>query len=405
MPAAAVLNLEHLLAPIDVSSFFRDHWQVRPFVVERREPSPYEGLLSLADVERIIAFTKPKFVDGGAFSGEPPRAATFVQGWLADRPLAGATAFPGIAELARVYGQGKTVVLMTVQQRWEPVAHVCRRLEAVFHCPVHANLYLTPEGAQGFDAHFDTHEVLVLQLEGSKTWRVYDSARTWPLVGERFTVPKDQLSPPREVRLEPGGLLYLPRGYVHEAFTSECASLHLTVGINIYRWADLLHEALAELTRRDARFRDALPPDLLSGGELPDEIPAHARELLQVLVREASVGDAVRSLGDQFFGELPVLPGRHFERLEEGAALDPDTLLERAPGMIGRVIQNGGWVELQYPSGRLGGPLKIAPASHFVARTERFHVRELPGNLGREGTLVLARRLVHEGIVTAADPG
>ncbi|MDB5308472.1 MAG: Cupin 4 family protein [Gemmataceae bacterium] len=78
-----------------------------------------------------------------------------------------------------------------MERRWHPVALLCRNLEIVFHCPVHANMYLTPEGAQGFDAHFDTHEVLVLQLEGTKTWRVYGSARTAPLVEEGFTGPKD----------------------------------------------------------------------------------------------------------------------------------------------------------------------------------------------------------------------
>lgn len=30
------------------------------------------------------------------------------------------------------------------------------------------NLYLTPAGAQGFQAHMDGHEVFVLQLDGPK---------------------------------------------------------------------------------------------------------------------------------------------------------------------------------------------------------------------------------------------
>src|SRR5215469_8498820 len=99
---------------------------------------------------------------------------------------------------------------MTMQHRWPPAAALCRSLEAVFHCPVHANMYLTPEGAQGFDAHFDTHEVFVLQLEGSKQWRLYGEPRALPLVDERFNIPRDQLGPVREVELSAGDLLYIP---------------------------------------------------------------------------------------------------------------------------------------------------------------------------------------------------
>src|SRR5262249_26034330 len=137
--------------------------------------------------------------------------------------------FPGISELQSVYMQGRTVVIMTMQQRWRTIAVLCRNLERVFHCPVHANLYLTPAGAQGFDAHFDTHEVLVLQLEGRKTWRLYGPTRTLPLVDERFNLPRERLGQAREMELNPGDLLYVPRGHVHEAFTSQDTSVHLTV--------------------------------------------------------------------------------------------------------------------------------------------------------------------------------
>ena len=36
-------------------------------------------------------------------------------------------------------------------------------------------------------------------------------------------------------------------------------SLHLTIGVRVYRWADLLDQALIDITRQDARFRESLP--------------------------------------------------------------------------------------------------------------------------------------------------
>jgi hypothetical protein len=402
--ADADFDLRKLLAPVELETFLRDYWEKEPLHLSQTEPGRYDPLFRGADVDTVIVFTRPKFAHSAAFKPEVPRQQSFVQGWLADRHFAESNYFPGIAELRSVYAHGKTVVIMTMQQRWLPLAMLCRKLESFFHCPVHANLYLTPAGAQGFDAHFDTHEVLVLQLEGHKHWRVYGPTRNLPLAGERFNAPREQLGPVREICLEPGELLYIPRGHVHEAFTSETASMHLTVGINVFRWADLLHEAVESVARRDERFRESLPPNLLGGGEAPAEVAERFREMLGALRDAARADDALRQLGDAFFGQMPMLPNAHFADLPQQEAIDLDTVLEKSPGAVCRVVQEGAWVTLSFPGGHVGGPHKIASALRFVARTDRFAIRELPDDLGAEAKLVLARRLLRERLLAVAHP-
>lgn len=398
------LDLRKLLEPVELEIFLRDYWEKQPLHLSVKEPHRYGALFRSSDVDTVIAFTRPKFADAGAFKPEVPRQQSFVQGWPADRPVRESSHFPGIAELHAVYARGKTVAIMTMQQRWLPIALLCRRLESIFHCPVHANLYMTPAGAQGFDAHFDTHEVLVLQLEGCKHWRLYGPARKLPLVDERFTTPREQLGPAQEICLQPGDLLYLPRGHVHEAFTSEGASMHLTVGVNVFRWADLLHEALDFVTRRDERFRESIPPGLLGGGEAPADGVEHFGELLGALMDEARAEDALRQLSDMFFGQMPVLPNAHFTAGPQEEAIDLDTVLEKNPGAVCRIVQDGSWVSLEFPGGRVGGPLKIASALRFVAKSDRFAVRALPDDLGGEAKLVLARRLLRERLLAVAHP-
>lgn len=403
MVQVADFSLRKLLAPVEEDLFFRDYWEKQPLHLARNEAGYYTGLFSGTDIDSIIAFTHPKFADA-AFTPEAPRQKSFVQGWLAQRPIDESASYPGIGELRHFYAQGRTVVIMTMQRRWPTIAQLCRSLESVFHCPVHANLYLTPAGAQGFDAHFDTHEVLVLQLEGRKTWRLYGPTRTLPLVGERFNLPREQLGPVREIPLQPGDLLYVPRGHVHEAFTAEEASMHLTVGVNVYRWADLLHEAVAALTHRDERFREALPPRLLGGPAPPAAVTERFRELLGILLNEARADQAVRQIGDQFFAGLPMLPGGYFAPPPSEGAIDLDTVLEKSTGALCRVVEDGAWVAIEFPGGRIGGPLKIASALRFVAGAERFPVRTLPDDLGSEAKLVLARRLVREHLLRPAPP-
>ena len=106
-------------------------------------------------------------------------------------------------------------------------------LQEFFGCFVGANVYLTPPGSQGFAPHYDDIEAFVLQLEGQKRWRLYDP-RTPDEVLPRVSsqnFEQDELGECiLDVVLEPGDLLYFPRGVIHQAVTQdENHSLHITV--------------------------------------------------------------------------------------------------------------------------------------------------------------------------------
>jgi len=144
--------------------------------------------------------------------------------------------------------------------------------------------------------------VFILQLAGVKDWRLHGSAGALPLPGtvEEQAVAPDQLGPPiAECQLADGDLLYLPRGHVHEALTAAESSLHLTVGLHVTRWADLLGAAIAEAAERDVALREAVPPDWLRG-----EAPAEAvRVRLQKLLGPIAAvpeGDVLARWARQF---------------------------------------------------------------------------------------------------------
>jgi hypothetical protein len=392
-----------LLRPVEPETFFRDTWEKQPLAVARNEPGYYRGLFSLRDVDPVIAFTRPKFPDPAGLSGEAASARDFVQAWLPDDEPAPVQLYPDVAEVHRAYARGKTIIINAMHYRWAPVAALCRRLELCFGCPVHANMYLTPRGAQGFPAHFDTHDVFVLQIEGTKHWRFYRPARELPLADEWAPLAKDQIGPPTlEALVRPGDLLYMPRGHVHEAFTSDDVSLHLTVGIKVFRWLDLLRQALDEAAARDVRFRGALPPGLLSDGRRPAGLDGQFRELIQILSESARADPAIDRLAGNFLGKLAPLPADYFTD-DDAGRIGLDTVLERGPGVICRVgrLEDGRAI-LRFPGGSLDGPPKIAGALHFIARTPRFAVRSLPDDLTSDGKLVLVRRLFRDKVLTRA---
>jgi ribosomal protein L16 Arg81 hydroxylase len=398
------VELEYLLAPISSERFFRDTWEKVPLAIHR-DAGHFAGLFARRDLDAMIAYSRPRFADTSAFELPGPRSPTYVRGVLAEQP-ATAVGNPSIAELRQVYEHGKSVVIMAMQHRWPAIAQLCRGLEAVFHCPVHANLYLTPPGSQGFAAHFDTHEVFILQLEGVKHWGLYGDAERLPLAGDAAPLTRRPGKPVQEVTLKAGDLLYIPRGHVHEASTAKESSLHLTVGVNVYRWADLLHHALTCVSRQDDVFREAIP-----GGALP-ELKARLRQNFRSLLEKlAGAADdqglfeqAFAALGDQFFGQLQMLPCGQFEGHDVCGEIGLDTPLSRNRQAICRVLQNEEGAAIEFPGNRVGGPPRIASALRFIAACTTFTARELPDDLSEDARLVLVRRLVREGLLNVADP-
>src|SRR5437899_876399 len=104
-------NLERLLRPLDPGAFFRDTWEKQPLVVRRHDPGYYQGLFTLRDVDDVIAFTRPRFLEPRVFGPQGPAGHAYVQGLLPDDERSPEATYPGIAELRQVFDQGKTVIV------------------------------------------------------------------------------------------------------------------------------------------------------------------------------------------------------------------------------------------------------------------------------------------------------
>ena len=94
------------------------------------------------------------------------------------------------------------------------IASLAHSIEVELNFPIQVNAYITPPGSQGLVPHYDDHDVLILQIQGSKIWRLYNGVDIPPHEMQRRdkSVPTDGLALPTDLRLEVGDVLYLPRG-------------------------------------------------------------------------------------------------------------------------------------------------------------------------------------------------
>lgn len=390
-------DIDSLLQPMEPVTFFSEYWEQRPLILERREPDYYFSLFSIQDADSVIYFTKPSDTNIRLFNN----------GQLHPQDYVNRNGSLNINRVYNAYRQGNTIILEGLHERWKSISIFSRYLESFLNHPVNVNMYLTPKDSQGFSPHFDTHDVFILQIEGAKRWRIYDSFLCLPLPmmdeSQQF-IPKDKLCAPLyEVVLNAGDLLYIPRGYVHEALTSECSSLHLTVGIATFRWTDLISNALRLVAEQNVSLRKSLPVGFLNHSEMIASIRQQFEELLEVVSNSAKVEDAVERLAEQFFRQMPALPDGHFTQIDDISRIDLDTIVEKRKGMICRILREEGSISIQFPGNKVRGPSYIEPALRFIAASGAFPVKALSETLTDKAKLLLVRRLVSEGLLTTVE--
>src|ERR1700691_5057850 len=83
--------------------------------------------------------------------------------------------------LEALLAAGCTLVLDEASVLDPTLEVTCRALQWWSREIVQANAYLTTGEADGFDLHWDDHEVLVFQVAGAKDWEVRGASRTFPM--------------------------------------------------------------------------------------------------------------------------------------------------------------------------------------------------------------------------------
>jgi hypothetical protein len=362
-------------------------------------PASFEDLLSATDVDELLAdraLRTPFFrtvSDGG---GLPVPVRTVTAGSRRIGDLVDTDA------LAAQYADGATLVLQSVHRMHPPVARFCRELAAELGHATQCNAYLTPGGEhQGFDFHHDTHDVFVLQVSGRKRWIVHEPVVRLPLASQpqagAHLVPAGA-EPLLDVELEAGDCLYLPRGYVHAAQTTNEHSVHLTVGVLSTTWYDVLTDAVT-LAGAQELFRDALPmqPAAALGASLPEFLRTAAAWLEQLPA--ASVQEVVhRRLGRS----VPAEPLGLLAQTEATRDLGGTTPLRPRRGLTTSLRVDADQLVLTLPGRRVALPAFVEPALLRLLHGPSTPDDLVLGGLDRPGAIVLARRMLREGVVVPA---
>lgn len=369
----------------DPAAFLSQTWGRRPIVHPGVDPRGFEDLLRLEDVDELLTTTSlrtPAFrlVQAGR---QIPESAYTRSGTTGSKPVGG-MADP--ARIAELFAGGATIVLQGLHRYREPVARFARALELELGHRCQVNAYVTPAGSQGLPLHDDPHDVLVLQAFGEKAWEIH-------------AAPGEAERAPIRTTVRPGDAIYMPEGTPHAAAAQETISGHLTVGVHVATWREVVSRAWAAV-QGPAGLDEPVPAGW------PSDLDRFGRELRARLERARATlaeADAARLAEDHavaFLSTRPPLLSGLLVDLQGLERIDDGTVLERRPGSVCELRTRGDRLLVLLGDRRLEMPLWLERAMRLLASERRVVVGDLAGEVPDRGSrLVLVRRLVREGLL------
>jgi Cupin superfamily protein len=390
-----MLSFEWLIEPIPPEVFFKDYYERKPLLIEGKDPAKFSSLLSVEAIDRYLA------------TGAPCHPDVFLVD--AARELkADDYAFPesGRIDLPRAYqlfNSGATISLGQMHERLAPLAALCRAMEHRFSHHFQTNIYLSPRNAQGFKTHYDSHDVLVLQIAGSKHWTLYDTPIELPLRGQGFDPEKHIPGPPtREMTVHAGDVLYCPRGLFHAARATDEVSLHITLGLIGKTWADAMVEAISEACLASPAFRAHLPVGFATPGFDRGAAEATFRSLIETFARDARLGPILDRIAESFVtSRRPSFEGC-LEELDSPPPISTGCRIVARPHLVYLLREEGESVVVLFGSTQITLPSFTREALAFALSGAPFLVSDMPGPLDDAGKIVLVQRLIREGMLVRA---
>jgi ribosomal protein L16 Arg81 hydroxylase len=392
----------------DAGAFATDYWGRQPLLSRATAlPRDFSDLLSPTAVDELIAErgVRAPFLRM-ANTGDVLARSCYTG------PAGFGAEMPDQVDSAKVlaeFATGATIVLQGLHRLWPPLIDFVRALTDDLGHPVQANAYITPPAAQGFEPHYDVHDVFVLQVGGEKRWTVHEPVHPHPLDSQPWTDHRDAVTArSRETAtidtvLNAGDALYLPRGWVHSARSEDSTSIHLTIGVSPLTYLDVVR-AVVDTLATDDEFRKSLPMgiDATDRSEMASTTSKVLAQLADALrERTSDLSDsAAAKLSDRHAQKTRPVAVRPLATLDAMTTVGTQKVRWRH-GLIGTLHPLGAKIKLRLPDKTITFPDSCAPALEALQHGLVADAETLPG-LDHADAQVLIRRLLREAVVVAA---
>ncbi len=387
-------SFEHILSPVSPAGFLHEHFEKNYLHIPRNNSEWYSGILTAEEISAFldrqdVFYPSLRIVKNGKEipNGDYTLKATPIGHHRKDGIINTDKAFA-------LFNDGATFVIQAGQRYFNNLSLFCHHLSMFFQAPVQANLYITPHRSVGFNPHWDTHEVMVLQIAGTKTWHLYGFGKELPVKSQPSSVKELNTENRNTLQLSPGDLLYLPRGYVHDAVADDGISAHITIGILNYTWLNLFQNAFGQLADQK-EFRESIPFWEKGVSEkLEQKIEMFAERLREIDFAKEMMGLSAA------YKRIQPMPVRHyFQSLLRLNHLHKHSILSVNKGLFIQEGRENGHIMLILPGKKVEMPEGAVEAWKFMQSKDQFTFDEIPLDDDEEPKAIFIQKLIKEGIL------
>lgn len=238
------MKFAELIAPIDEQVFMEEYFDRQPLHIKATpESNGRAAILQSTGFLELLEIV-PQWQSGRLKMIMDSRPVGPEHYCLTRETATGPTLCPDRALVEAMMALGASAVADGIEDVSAEVRQVCAGLGQRFAAKAGANVYVSHSGIQAFASHCDPHEVFAVQCEGRKLWRIYRDRADCPIQATMLSnqAQIDRAKGPvmMEAVMEPGDVLYIPRGYYHDATAQGGRSLHVTFGVQPLYAAGLL---------------------------------------------------------------------------------------------------------------------------------------------------------------------
>jgi ribosomal protein L16 Arg81 hydroxylase len=251
------MDLQWLLNPIEKQVFFDVYLEQKPLIIRRNQPDYFKSLLSISDLDDLMfKVANPGRLDVAVVNASKKYQLTE----YADVNIIGNVQVKSsinLPKLLKLFSEDKaTIIINQAVNEWEPLRTLAENYAAEVNFMPGGNIFIAPANAECFGAHFDEHDLFILQVHGSKHWKIYENATflpSEPQRGRHFDFSALKLL--YEIDLQQGDTLYLPRGFVHDVTTTATTSVHISFGGLHLTWSRMIRNFVTTVAKNKRLLR------------------------------------------------------------------------------------------------------------------------------------------------------
>lgn len=132
-----------------------------------------------------------------------------------------------IAKVEAYLAQGFSLCITCIDEQAPHLAALCNNIRARTFEQIKIGVIVTTGKEGAFKLHYDPEDLIILQVEGTKRWKVYGPAVSNPVIGMPTQAPPPEEAPIFDEVLKPGDFLFLPGGNWHRCENGPARSVHL----------------------------------------------------------------------------------------------------------------------------------------------------------------------------------